>query len=144
MNHPDEHDERRIAPAQIFRDIALELLEATALDLSRTLPDPDDRCDRARVVRQDREDALRWMSGGAACMSFAMCCDALNVDADAVRRQLAADPETFYRRLRDGRQEHEGEFALAEIQGDTPEDAGGGRIPSRSGSPRAANKARQA
>ena len=107
MNRPIEFDERRVAAAQIFRAIALELLEATALDLSRPIPDPADRSEHARTARQDRADAIRWVGGCAAHMSFAMCCDALNVDAETVRRQLTSDPATLYARLRDGRQARE-------------------------------------
>jgi len=114
MNRPIEFDERRVAATQIFRAIALELLEATALDLSRSVPDLADRSERARTARQDRADAIRWVGGCAAHMSFAMCCDALNVHVETVRRQLTSDPATLYTRLRDGRQAREAESANAE------------------------------
>lgn len=115
MNQSTEFDERRVAAAQIFRAIALELLEATALDLNRPIPDPSDRSERARTARQDRADAVRWVGGRAAHMSFAMCCDALDVDAETVRRQLTSDPATLYARLRDGRQAREVQSADADL-----------------------------
>lgn len=96
-----EYDEKRVASAQIFRDIALDLLEATAYDLSQAVPDELDKTNRAQTVRRERRDSLRWLDDGEARMTFAKCCDALDVPADALRRQLLEEPSRMLAKIRE-------------------------------------------
>lgn len=96
-----EYHEKHVSAAQIFRDIAMDLLEATAYDLSRPIPHELDRTNRAQAVRRERRYSLRWLDHGEARMGFAKCCDALDVPAEALRRKLLEDPLDMLAKIRE-------------------------------------------
>jgi hypothetical protein len=98
-----EHEEKRTATAQIFKDLAMEMLELAALDLSRPEPDALDRTPSAVARRADRHSATVWMSGegGRATVPFALCCDAMNVPVDALRGVMLAEPRRVLEQIRE-------------------------------------------
>lgn len=97
-----EADEKRTATAQIFKSLAVEMLELAALDLSRPEPDPLDRTPSAAVRRADRHSALLWMGGKGdrGVVTFALCCDALNVPPEAMREATLAAPARVLAQIR--------------------------------------------
>ncbi|MBR8085569.1 hypothetical protein KDX23_22805 [Burkholderia vietnamiensis] len=97
-----EADEKRTATAQIFKSLAVEMLELAALDLSRTEPDPLDRTPSAAVRRADRHSALLWVGGKGdrGVVTFALCCDALNVPLEAMRDATLAAPGRVLAQIR--------------------------------------------
>lgn len=97
-----EADEKRTATAQIFKSLAVEMLELAALDLSRPEPDPLDRTPSAAVRRADRHSALLWMGGKGdrGVVTFALCCDALDVPAEAMREATLAAPARVLAQIR--------------------------------------------
>ncbi|MEX3917894.1 hypothetical protein AB4Y43_16880 [Paraburkholderia sp. BR10872] len=121
MSRPVNLDDERIAAAMIFRDIALDLLEANALDLCRPTPDPADVSVQACNARLERDEAVRWVGGGVGHMNFEMCCDALNVNAAALRRQLTADPASVCTRLGEDRLARQAATTASDREGDADE-----------------------
>jgi hypothetical protein len=97
-----EADEKRTATAQIFKSLAVEMLELAALDLSRPEPDPLDRTPSAATCRADRLSALRWVGGKGdrGVVTFALCCDALNVPPDALRDVTLSNPGRVLAQIR--------------------------------------------
>lgn len=98
-----ERLEKLSASARIFRSIALEMIEVTAMDLARKPPEYTDTSRGAHEARLTRETARRWVAGEYDCsapMPFSMCCHALGVDEDTVRRALNSDPAGLQARLK--------------------------------------------
>lgn len=97
-----EFEEKRTATAQIFKRLALEMLQLAALDLSRPEPDPLDRTQSAKTRSADRHSALLWIDGQGSrgVVTFALCCDALNVSVDTMRRVLTTDAPRFLEQIR--------------------------------------------
>ncbi len=97
-----EADEKRTATAQIFKSLAVEMLELAALDLSRPEPDPLDRTPSAAARRADRHSALLWVGGKGdrGVVTFALCCDALNVPLEAMRDATLAAPGRVLAQIR--------------------------------------------
>ncbi|WP_157643307.1 hypothetical protein [Burkholderia ubonensis] len=97
-----EADEKRTATAQIFKSLAVGMLELAALDLSRPEPDPLDRTPSAAVRRSDRRSALLWLGGKGdrGVVTFALCCDALNVPLEAMRDATLAAPGRVLAQIR--------------------------------------------
>jgi len=98
-----ERAEKLSASGRIFRSIALEMIEVTAMDLARKAPEYTDTSRGAHEARLTRETARRWVAGeydATAPMPFAMCCEALGVEEEAVRRALCADPKGLLDRLK--------------------------------------------
>ncbi|NIF40078.1 hypothetical protein F3J14_04015 [Burkholderia sp. Tr-862] len=97
-----EADEKRTATAQIFKSLAVEMLELAALDLSRPDPDPLDRTPSAAVRRADRQSALLWVGGKGdrGVVTFALCCDALDVPLEAMRDATLGAPARVLTQIR--------------------------------------------
>lgn len=97
-----EADEKRTATAQIFKNLAVEMLELAALDLSRPEPDPLDRTPSAAARRADRHSAMLWVGGKGdrGVVTFALCCDALNVPLEAMRDATLAAPGRVLAQIR--------------------------------------------
>lgn len=97
-----EYEEKRTATAQIFRDLAMEMLELAVLDLSRPEPDALDRTQAASARRADRRSAMLWVSGSGdrGVVPFSLCCDALNVPLDSMREAAISDPQRVLAHIR--------------------------------------------
>ncbi|SEI14770.1 hypothetical protein SAMN05192544_1025108 [Paraburkholderia hospita] len=97
-----EIEEKRSATAQIFKSLAMEMLELAALDLSRAEPDALDRTSSAAARRADRQSALLWLSekGDRGVVTFGLCCDALNVPIDPMRVALLTAPSQVLAQIR--------------------------------------------
>jgi hypothetical protein len=103
VNQADfEADEKRTATAQIFKSLAVEMLELAALDLSRPEPDPLDRTPSAAARRADRRSAMLWLGGKGdrGVVTFALCCDALNVPLEAMRDATLTAPRRVLAQIR--------------------------------------------
>jgi hypothetical protein len=97
-----QYEERRHAGAQFFRDLALELIELTASDLAKPLPDVLDRTTTASRRRAEYEGALNWVNERTKdpVVPFALCCDAYNVSSEHLREALLTRPETVLAEIR--------------------------------------------
>lgn len=97
-----ESEEKRSAAAQIFKSLAMEMLELVALDLSRPEPDSLDRTSSAAAHRADRQSAMLWLSekGDRGVVTFRLCCDALNVPVDPMRDALLTAPSRVLAQIR--------------------------------------------
>lgn len=102
MGAPDEYSEKRWAAAQIFKGLALEMLELAALDLSRPKVDQADRSPAGMQRRSDRQSAEMWIAGAGdrGVVSFALCCDALGAPVERIRDALTSDPSSILRKFR--------------------------------------------
>jgi hypothetical protein len=96
------YEEKRHAGAQFFRDLALELIELTASDLAKGLPDALDRTTTASRRRAEYTGALNWVNEQAKnpIVSFALCCDAYNVSTAQLREALLTRPEKVLAEIR--------------------------------------------
>ncbi|MBC8641597.1 hypothetical protein IAG25_32760 [Caballeronia sp. EK] len=96
------YEERRHAGAQFFRDLALEMIELTASDLARPLPDALDRTTTASRRRAEYAGALDWVNERTKnpVVPFSLCCDAYNVSTTHLREALLARPEVVLMQIR--------------------------------------------
>lgn len=96
------YEERRHAGAQFFRDLALEMIELTASDLAKSLPDALDRTTTASRRRAEYEGALNWVNERTKnpVVPFSLCCDAYNVSATHLREALLERPEQVLAEIR--------------------------------------------
>jgi len=112
-----ERAEKLSASGRIFRSIALEMIEVTAMDLARKPPEYTDTSRGAHEARLTRETARRWVAGeydATAPMPFGMCCDALGVEEEVVRRALNADPKGLLDRLKTMVERDRGSSSMAD------------------------------
>lgn len=88
------YEEKRHARAQFFRDLALEMIELTASDLAKPLPDALDRTTTASRRRAEYEGALNWVNERTKnpVVPFSLCCDAYNVSTAHLREAMLTHP----------------------------------------------------
>jgi len=97
-----KYEEKRNAGAQFFRDLALEMIELTASDLAKPLPDRLDRTTTASRRRAEYESALSWVNERTnnPVVPFSLCCDAYNVSTTHLREALLTRPGTVLAEIR--------------------------------------------
>jgi hypothetical protein len=96
------YEEKRHAGAPFFRDLALEMIELTASDLAKPLPEPLDRTTTASRRRAEYEGALSWVNEctNNPVMPFSLCCEACNVSTTHMREALLTRPAMVLEEIR--------------------------------------------